>query len=105
MEDRMEKLALLALLEAKPGKEQELEAFLKSALPLAQAEPATVSWYALKLGPAKFGIFDTFQDDAGRKAHLSGEIAKALFAKADELLAVSPQVEMVEILATKGPGA
>jgi quinol monooxygenase YgiN len=101
MEDRMDTRAILALLEAKPGKEQELEAFLKSAQPLAEAEPGTTTWYAVKLGPAKFGIFDTFKDDAGRQAHLSGEIAKALFAKADELLAAPPQIEMLEIMASK----
>jgi quinol monooxygenase YgiN len=97
----MDTRAILALLEAKPGKEQELEEFLKSAQPLAAAEPATTTWYAVKLGPARFGILDTFPDDAGRQAHLSGAIAKALFAKADELLAKSPQVEMLEILASK----
>lgn len=97
----MDKFALLALLEAKPGKEQELEAFLKSAQPLAVAEPATTTWYAIKLGSSKFGIFDTFKDEAGRNAHLKGEIAKALFAKAEELLAKPPQVEMLEIMASK----
>ena len=97
----MDTRAILALLEAKPGKERELEEFLKSAQPLAAAEPATTTWYAVKLGPARFGIFDTFPDDAGRQAHLSGAIAKALFAKADELLAKPPQVEMLEILASK----
>jgi quinol monooxygenase YgiN len=96
-----DKFAILALLEAKPGKEAEVEAFLKSAKPLAEAEPATTTWYAVKLGPNKFGVFDTFADEAGRKAHLSGEIAKALFAKAEELFAVPPQVEMLEILASK----
>jgi quinol monooxygenase YgiN len=97
----MDTRAILALLEAKPGKEQELEAFLKSAQPLAVSEPATTTWYAVKLGPARFGIFDTFPDDAGRQAHLSGPIAKALFARADELLAKPPQIEMLEILASK----
>ena len=97
----MDTRAILALLEAKPGKEQELEAFLKSAQPLAVAETATTTWYAVKLGPARFGIFDTFPDDAGRQAHLSGAIAKALFAKAEELLARPPQVEMLDILALK----
>ena len=101
----MDRFALLALLEAKPGKEKELEEFLKSAQPLAVKETATTTWYAVKLGPAKFGIFDTFKDEAGRSAHLSGEIAKALFAKADELLAKPPQVEQLEILALKAPGA
>ena len=63
----MDQFALLGLLEAKPGKEQEVEAFLKSALPLAQRETATTSWYAVKLGPGRFGIFDTFRDEAGRE--------------------------------------
>jgi quinol monooxygenase YgiN len=97
----MDKFAILALLEAKPGKEAEVEAFLKSAQPLAEAEAGTTTWYAVKLGPAKFGIYDTFKDEAGRKAHLTGDIAKALFAKAEELFAVPPQVEMLEILASK----
>ena len=100
-EDGMDTCAILALLEAKPGKEQELENFLKSAQPLAAAEPATTTWYAIKLGPARFGIFDTFPNEAGRQAHLSGPIAKALMAKADELLAKAPQLEMIEILASK----
>ncbi len=96
-----ERLSILAILEAKPGKEKEVEAFLKSALPMAQAEPGTTRWYALKLGPAKFGIFDTFADDAGRNAHLSGPIAKALFAKAEELFAKPPAIEKPEIIAVK----
>ncbi len=97
----MDRLALLALLDAKAGKERELEEFLKSALPLAQQEPATTSWYALKLGPGRFGIFDTFKNEDGRNAHLTGPIAKALMAKADELLAKPPQIEKVELLAVK----
>jgi quinol monooxygenase YgiN len=96
-------LAILAQLEARPGKEAELEAFLKSALPLAQAEQQTTTWYALKLSPSKFAIFDTFPDAAGRDAHLNGEIAKALFAKADELLAKPPVIDQPEILAVKFP--
>lgn len=97
----MEKLAILAVLNAKPGKENEVEAFLKSALPLAQRESKTVRWYALKLGKSRFAIFDTFADQAGRDAHLSGEIAKALFARADELLASAPAIDQPEILAVK----
>ena len=97
----MDTRAILALVEAKPGKEKDLEAFLKSAQPLAVSEPATTTWYAVKLGPAKFGIFDTFPDTAGRDAHLNGPITKALFAKADELLAKPPQIEMLDILASK----
>ena len=101
----MDRLALLALLEAKAGKETELEGFLKSALPLAQQESGTTTWYALKLGPGQFGIFDTFKNDDGRHAHLNGPIAQALMAKADELLAKPPQIEKVELLAVKAPAA
>jgi len=101
----MSKVAIWAQLEDKPGKEKELEAFLKSAQPLAEREPGTVTWYAIKLGPGKYGIFDTFADDAGRNAHLNGEIAKALFAKADELLAKPPEIAKPEILASKIPAS
>jgi quinol monooxygenase YgiN len=101
----MSKVAIWAQLEAKPGKEKELEAFLKSAQPLAEREPGTVTWYAIKLGPGKYGIFYTFADDAGRNAHLNGEIAKALFAKADELLAKPPEIAKPEILASKIPAS
>jgi quinol monooxygenase YgiN len=97
----MEKFAILARLEAKPGKEQEVADFIKSALPLAQQETGTVKWYALQIGPSTFGIFDTFEDEDGRKTHLGGEIAKALMAKAPELLAADPVLEMVDLLAVK----
>src|SRR6201981_4215846 len=95
----MGKLAIWAQLEAKPGKEKEVEAFLKSAQPLAERETGTVSWYAIKMGPGKYGIFDTFADENGRNAHLNGDIAKALFAKADELFSKPPDVAKPEILA------
>ena len=94
-------VGILARLEAKPGKEKAVEDFLKSALPLAQAEPATQTWYAIKLGPSTFGIFDTFPDTAGRKTHLDGPIAAALMAKATELLAEPLDLKMIEILAAK----
>ena len=97
----MVKLALLARLEAKPGKEQELADFIKSALPLAQQETGTISWYALQIGPSTFGIFDTFENEEGRQAHLGGDIAKALMAKAPELLAKDPVIEKVDLLAVK----
>ena len=97
----MVRVALLARLEAKPGKERELEEFLKSAQPLAEREPETVSWYAIKMGPGKYGIFDTFADENGRNAHLNGEIAKALFAKAKDLLATPPEISKPEVLAVK----
>jgi quinol monooxygenase YgiN len=97
----MGKVAIWAQLESKPGKEKELEEFLKSAQPLAEQEPGTLSWYAIKIGPGKYGIFDTFADENGRNAHLNGEIAKALFAKAKDLLATPPQIDKPEILASK----
>ncbi len=97
----MGKLAIWAQLEAKPGKEKELEEFLKSAQPLAEREPGTVTWHAIKMGQGKYGIFDTFADENGRNAHLNGEIAKALFAKAKELLANPPKIDKPEILASK----
>jgi quinol monooxygenase YgiN len=96
----MEAIGLLVALEARPGKEADAEAFLKSTLPLALSESATLKWYAIKLGPGKFRIFDTFANEAGRNAHLIGEIAKALGARVNELFATPPQVEKVEILAS-----
>lgn len=101
----MDKFALLGLLQARPGKEEEVEAFLKSAQPLAVKETATTTWYAVKMGQGRFGIFDTFQNEKGRDAHLTGEIARALFARAEELFAKPPQVEKLEILASKAPSA
>ena len=97
----MVKFALLARLEAKPGKEQEVADFIKSALPLAQQETETISWYALQIGSSTFGIFDTFENEDGRNAHLGGQIAAALMAKAPELLAVPPVIEKVNLLAVK----
>ena len=94
-------VALLARLEAKPGKEDDVADLLKSALPLANAEPGTTVWFALKLGPSTFGIFDAFSDDAGRQAHLAGPIAAALMARAPDLLAQPPTIESVEVLAAK----
>src|ERR1700686_89201 len=97
-------VGLLVRLEVKPGKEEVVENFLRGALPLAQEEPATITWYAIRLGPSTFGIFDTFPDDSGRQAHLSGPIAAALMAKAPDLLAQPPAIEMVDVLAAKLPG-
>jgi len=97
----MVKKALWVELNAKPGKEKELEDFLKSAQPLAEREKDTVSWYAVKMGPANFGIFDTFADDNGRQAHLNGDIAKALMSKGKELLANDPKIHQIEIIAAK----
>jgi quinol monooxygenase YgiN len=97
----MAKLGLLARIEARTGKEDEVESLLSGALPLARAETATRTWYAFRLGPSSFGIFDTFDDEAGRQAHLDGEIARALMGKADELLAKPPQIDKVDVLAAK----
>ncbi len=97
----MVNVGLLVRLEAKPGKEQVVADFLKSALSMAQDEPDTVTWYAIQMGPSTFGIFDTFPDDAGRQAHLNGPIAAALMANAAELLSSDPVIEMVDILAAK----
>jgi len=97
----MVKYAILARVEAKPGKEEAVEQFLKSALPLALDEKDTVSWYALKIGRSTFGIFDTFNDEAGREAHLNGKIAAALMQNAGELLSKPPVIEKVELIAIK----
>ena len=95
----MVKFALLVRLEAKAGKEKELADFLKSALPLVEEEPGTVHWFGLQMGASTFGIFDTFEKDEDRKAHLAGKVAAALMAKAPELLAAQPVIEQVDILA------
>ena len=97
----MVKVALLARLVAKPGKEEEVADFLASALPMAQQEVATIVWFGFRISKSEFGIFDAFPDDAGRKAHLSGPIAAALMAKAGELLAEPPKIEQVSVLAAK----
>jgi quinol monooxygenase YgiN len=100
----MVKVALFVRLEAKPGKEKEVENFLLSGLSLVQQEPATTAWFGIRLGPTTFGIFDAFPDDTGRQAHLSGKVAKALMEKAEELLAQPPVIEKVDVLAAKLPG-
>jgi quinol monooxygenase YgiN len=97
----MNSLGILATLQAKPGKESEVETFLKSAAPLVEAETGTAARYSFRMSPAIFGIFDTFKDDAGRAAHVNGEVAKALFARAEELFAAPPQIQLVDILAEK----
>ncbi len=95
------KVALLVRLEAKAGKEQEVADFIEHALPLAQAEEDTNSWYALQIGIYTFGIFDTFPNEEARQEHLAGKIAQALMAKADELLSQPPVIEKVKVLACK----
>lgn len=96
-------VALFVRLTAKSGQEAAVEAFLRGGLTLALAEPATTVWFALRLGPATFGIFDAFADDSGRQTHLAGPIAAALMAQASDLLAEPPAIEHVDVLAAKLP--
>ena len=99
----MTNVALWVRLEAKPGKEKAVEEFLRGGLSIVEGEPDTITWYAIKMGPSTYGIFDTFQDEKGRQAHLSGEVAKALMQKADELLAKPPDIQKIDVLAAKVP--
>jgi quinol monooxygenase YgiN len=94
-------VALWVRLEAKPGKESEVETFLRDGQAIVQEEPATAAWFALRLGPSTFGIFDAFPNEAGRQAHLSGRVAAALMAKASELFAKPPAIEKIDVLAAK----
>lgn len=100
----MVKVALFVALEAKPGKEADVESFLRGGLSVVQEEPATTTWFAIRLGPSRFGIFDAFPDEAGRQAHLAGRVAQALEEKASELFAKPPTIEKVDVLAVKLPG-
>jgi quinol monooxygenase YgiN len=99
----MTNVALLVRLEAKKGKEMEVEKFLRSGLSIVENEPNTTTWYAIRFGPSTFGIFDTFPDNKGREAHLSGEIAKALKERSSELFAQPPVIEKVDVLEAKLP--
>jgi len=99
----MVKVGVLARLEAKPGKEAEVEEFLRGGLAIVEGEPATVAWYAIQMGPSTFGIFDVFEDEAGRQAHMTGQIPAALMSVADDLLAVPPTIEMIDVLEVKMP--
>jgi quinol monooxygenase YgiN len=99
----MVNVALLVRLEAKPGKETDVEDFLRKGLALVQAEPETTAWFAIRLGVSTFGIFDAFPDDAGRQAHLSGRVAAALKERAAELFSRPPVIETVDVLAAKLP--
>ena len=99
----MIKVALFVRLEAKPGKEKEVETFLLSGLPLVQDESGTTAWFGFRINSSTFGIFDGFPDEAGRKAHLSGKVAAALMARADDLFSTPPVIEKIEVLAAKLP--
>lgn len=100
----MVSVALLVRLEAKPGKEADVDGFLRGALPLVQQEPATTVWFAIRMGPSTFGIFDAFPDDAGRQTHLAGKVAAALMEQASELFSQPPSIEKIDVLASKLPG-
>lgn len=99
----MLKLSLFVRLEAKPGKEEDVAAFLMQGLQLANQEKTTPVWFALRLGPTTFGVFDSFKDEEGRQNHLNGPIRKALMAQASTLLATPPVIEHIEVLGAKLP--
>lgn len=100
----MVKVALLVRLEAKPGKEEAVETFLHGGLPLVEEEPDTICWFAVRLGPTTYAIFDAFPDEEGRRAHLAGKVAAALKARAEELFVEPPVIEQADVLAFKLPG-
>ncbi|MEA2478510.1 MAG: hypothetical protein QOJ07_432 [Thermoleophilaceae bacterium] len=100
----MVSVGLQVKLEAAEGKEDEVEAFLQQGRELVDDEPGTTAWFAIRLGPSTFGIFDVFEDEAGRDAHLSGKVAEALMAKAPELLSNEPNIEKLDVIASKLPG-
>jgi quinol monooxygenase YgiN len=94
-------VSLFVRLEAKPGKEQDVAAFLKRGLELANQEATTPVWFALRLGPSTFGVFDAFRDETGRQNHLNGPIAQALMAQAPNLFAAPPIIERIDVLGAK----
>ena len=99
----MVNVGLLVRLEAKEGQEDEVASFLESGQALVEDEPDTTAWFAIRMGPSTFGIFDAFADDSGRDAHLNGKVAEALMGRADELFSQSPSIEKVDVIATKLP--
>ena len=101
----MIKYALFVRLVAKPGKEAEVEKFLQAGLTMAREEATTPIWFALRLSPTTFGVFDSFHDEENRQAHLKGPIAQALMASAPDLLAAPPSIEPIDVLGLKNTGA
>ena len=95
-------VGLLLTVDAKPGREEEVAALFAGALPIVENEPATVAWFAIRLGPSTFGVFDAFPDEQGREAHLSGKVPAALRDHAD-LFASAPEIRTVDVLADKLP--
>jgi quinol monooxygenase YgiN len=97
-------VGLLVRLEAKPGKEADVERFLEGGLPLVNDEPDTIAWFAIRMGETTYGIFDVFPTDAGRQAHLQGKVAEALMAQASDLFSEPPEITSVDVLSAKLPG-
>ena len=95
--------ALYVQLEAKPGKEQEVASFLSGARSMVNDEPDTTAWFAIRMGPRTFGIFDAFANERGREAHLKGKLATELNAKASQLFTTAPEIRRVDVLADKLP--
>jgi quinol monooxygenase YgiN len=95
-------VGLLVRLEALPGKESDVQDFLEGGLSLVNEEPDTITWYAIWLGESTFGIFDTFPDDSGRQAHLSGQVSEALMENVGDLIE-EPTIEQVDRIAAKLP--
>ena len=99
----MVNVGLLVRLEAKEGQEDEVASFLEGGRAIVDEEPDTVAWFAIRLGPSTFGIFDAFPDEGGRDAHLNGKVAEGLMARADELFSQQPSIEQVDVIASKLP--
>jgi quinol monooxygenase YgiN len=97
-------VGLLVTLEAKPGREEDVQRFLEGGLALVNEEPETTAWFAIRMGPSTYGIFDVFPSDAGRQAHLQGRVAEALMAQADDLFSQPPDIQPIDVLAAKLPG-
>src|SRR4051812_32791341 len=94
---------LLVRLEAKPGKDADVEEFLRSALDLLSQEPGTTAWFGVRFGRSEYGIFDVFPDEAARRAHLAGPIARALGEREEELFDAEPSIVNLDVLAQKLP--
>ena len=101
----MVNVALMVRLEAKPGRELDVESFLRDQLAFAQGEPETTAWFAMRMGPRTFAIFDAFPDESGRQAHLAGQIAEELTAVAPELFEKGPVIEQIDVIAAKIPNS
>jgi quinol monooxygenase YgiN len=98
-------VGLFVRLRPKPGKEADVQRFLEGGLDLVNQEPDTTAWFAIRMGPNTYGIFDVFPTDEGRQAHLRGRVAEALMANAEELLSEPPDIQQLDVLAAKLPGA